>query len=104
MARNSQASRSMRMIPVTLLALCSASAIAFADGKLSGRVIDLNEQPLGGASVIITASDGSETRVVTDPTGQYAAVVRSAGRHTVVFALGKVLSSAQVDIPADGAA
>jgi hypothetical protein len=35
----------MKMIPVTLLVLCGASAVAFADGTLSGRV--LNDQPVG---------------------------------------------------------
>ena len=92
----------MKMIPVTLLVLCGASAIAFADATLSGRVLDLNDQPVGGATVTIKASDGSETRADTDPTGRYVVQVPTTGPHAVSFTLGKIVVGAQVDIPADG--
>src|SRR4029079_10672969 len=94
----------MKMIPVTLLALCGASAVAYADGTLAGRVLDLNDQPVGGAIVTVKGADGAETRTVTDPTGRYVVTVHSAGPHAVTFSFGKVQNGAQVDIPADGKA
>jgi Carboxypeptidase regulatory-like domain len=92
----------MKMIPVTLLVLCGASAIAFADATLSGRVLDLNDQPVGGATVTIKSADGTETRAVTDPTGRYAVQVATTGAHWATFTLGKVVIGGQVDVPADG--
>jgi hypothetical protein len=89
---------------VALLVLLSVSAVAMADSKLSGRVTDQSEQPIGGTTVIITAPDGAETRVVTDPTGGYVATVPAGGRYTVVFTFGKMRIAGQVDVPADGAA
>lgn len=92
----------MKMIPVTLLVLCGASAIAFADATLSGRVLDLNDQPVGGATVTIKSADGTETVAVTDPTGHYAVKVPTTGPHWATFRLGKMVIGGQVDVPADG--
>jgi hypothetical protein len=92
----------MKTIPVTLLVLCGASAIAFADATLSGRVLDLNDQPVGGATVTIKSADGTETLAVTDPTGHYAVKVATTGPHWATFKLGRVVIGGQVDVPADG--
>jgi hypothetical protein len=92
----------MKMIPVTLLVLCGASAIAFADVTLSGRVLDVNDQPVGGATVTFKSADGTETRAVTDPTGHYAVQVATTGPHWATFKLGKVVIGGQVDVPIDG--
>src|SRR6185436_12076818 len=93
----------MRLL-VALFVWCGVSAVAVADSKLSGRVTDNNDQPVGGTTVTITAPDGSETRVVTDPTGAYVATVPTGGPYSVVFAFGKMKIAGQVDVPADGAA
>lgn len=92
----------MKMIPVTLLVLCGASAVAFADATLSGRVLDLNDQPVGGATVTIKSADGTEARAVTDPTGHYVIRIATTGAHAATFTLGKIAIGGQVDIPADG--
>jgi hypothetical protein len=94
----------MTKLSVVLVVLCGASVAAFADGRLSGRVTDRNDQPVGGASVIVTGPDGAEAVVTTDPTGRYVATVPAGGAYTVVFAFGKAKLGAHVDIPADGAA
>jgi hypothetical protein len=78
--------------------------VARADGKLSGRVIDLSDHPVSGASVVIKSPEGSEVRVVTDPTGRYAATVAHGGAYTVTFVLGTMQSAERIDIPDDGAA
>lgn len=94
---------SMRLL-VALFIWCGVSAVAVADSKLSGRVTDRNDQPVGGSTVVITGPDGSVTRVVTDPTGGYAATVPTGGAYSVVFTFGKMKIAGQVDVPADGAA
>ena len=95
---------SMRKLPVVLVALCGASTAALADGRLSGRVTDLNDQPVGDATVVVTGPGGAETVVTTDPTGHYVATVHAGGLYTVMFAFGKAQVGAHVDIPADGTA
>lgn len=94
---------SMRIL-IALLVWCGVSAVAVADSKLSGRVTDRSDQPVGGATVVITGPNGSETRVVTDPTGGYVATVPTGGVYSVVFTFGKLKIGGQVDVPADGAA
>jgi hypothetical protein len=76
--------------------------MAFADGKLSGRVTDHSGQPVGDASVIITSTDGVQSRTVTDPTGHYVTMARGAGPFSVMFAFGPTQVQARVDVPADG--
>ncbi len=94
----------MRKLAVVLLVLCGASAVAFAEGKLSGRLTDLNDQPVQDASVFITGPNGLETRVATDAAGQYAATVRTGGTYSVMFAYGNTRISSRVTIPEGGAA
>jgi len=94
----------MKKLPVVLLVLCGASAVALAEGKLSGRLTDLNDQPVQDASVFITGPDGLEARVATDAAGQYAATVRTGGTYSVMFAYGNMRISSHVTIPEGGAA
>jgi hypothetical protein len=94
----------MNKLPVTLLVLCGATATAIADGKLSGRVTDVNDQPVKDASVVVTGEHGVEATVTTDPTGHYVATVHDGGSYTVTFAFGKTRIGRRVDIPGDGVA
>jgi len=93
----------LRLALFILSGLCGTSGLALADGTLTGRVTDLNEQPVGDAVVIITGADGIQTRTMTDPTGHYAATVPGGGSYAVVFAFGKARVQARLEIPADGA-
>jgi hypothetical protein len=80
------------------------SSPAFADGQLAGRVLDLNNQPVKDASVIVSGPSGNvELTVTTDPTGHYAATV-PGGEHTVIFAFGDTKVTARVVVPDAGSA
>jgi hypothetical protein len=85
-----------------LLVMCGSSAAAFADAKLSGQVTDLNDQPVRGARVVVTGSQGLETLVKTDPTGHYTATVHAAGSYSVVFSFGETQMARRIDVPAEG--
>ena len=93
----------MAKVWAAFLVMCSASSAAFADSKLSGRVTDLNDQPVGGAQVFVTGPDGLETLVRTDPTGHYVATVHTPGGYSIVFSLGKAQMARRIDLPADKA-
>lgn len=94
----------MNKLPVTLLVLCGATATAVADGKLSGRVTDVNDQPVKDASVVVTGEHGVEATVTTDPTGHYVATVHDGGSYTVTFAFGKTRIGRRVEVPDNGVA
>jgi len=83
---------------------CLASSVAFADGRLAGRVTDLSDQPVKDASVFITGAKGLEVTVTTDPTGHYEAKVPTAGPHTVIFAFGNRRVAQKVNVPDGGSA
>ena len=104
-ASGSQAIDRMTKLPMALFilsGLCGTSVLALADGTLTGRVTDLNEQPVGDAVVVITGTDGIQTRTMTDPTGHYAATVPGGGSYAVVFSFGRAHVNARLDIPVDG--
>jgi Carboxypeptidase regulatory-like domain len=82
---------------VTFLLVCGTATSAFADGKISGRVVDVSDQPLRDVSVVISGSTGVEATVVTDPTGHYVANVKP-GPHTVMFTFGNKHVTAKVDV------
>jgi hypothetical protein len=90
-------------LPVLLLVL-AASATAFADSKLSGRVTDLNDQPISGATVFVNGRNGLETMVTTDPTGRYVATVHVPGVYSVVAQFGRTQNDSRIDVPPDGTA
>jgi outer membrane receptor protein involved in Fe transport len=69
--------------PVVLLGLLLTSSIpALADtrGKLAGKVIDQNNQPVPGANVVIV---GTSTGAVADPNGSYAVLNVPVGVYDV---------------------
>jgi len=82
---------------VTLLLVCGAATSAFADGKISGRIVDISEQPLRDVSVVISGPKGVEATVVTDPTGHYVANVKP-GPHTVMFTFGNKHVTSRVEV------
>jgi Carboxypeptidase regulatory-like domain len=82
---------------VTVLLVCGTATSAFADGRITGRVVDVADQPLRDVSVVISGPSGVEATVVTDPTGHYAATVKP-GPHTVIFAFGNKRVTSRVDI------
>ncbi len=81
----------------TVAFVCASATLAFADGKIAGRVVDLADQPLRDVSVVISGAKGVETTVATDATGHYVATV-AAGPHTVMFAFGDKRVTSQVDV------
>jgi hypothetical protein len=93
----------MTKLVAVLVVMCSGATVALADGRVSGRLTDVNEQPVKDATVRIVGS-GVEVEVTTDPTGRYSATVSTGGTYTVTFAFGKTRLSAHVDVPEGGAA
>ena len=89
----------MKKVALTLLVVCGATASAFADGTLTGRVTDLSDQPVKDASVFVSGPDGLEATVTTDPTGRYIATVKVGGPKAVIFAFGNKRIGVKVTIP-----
>jgi hypothetical protein len=82
-----------------LLFVMGVSVPAFADGKLTGRVTDLSDQPVKDASVVVSDPTGAiEATTSTDPTGHYEVTLRP-GLHNVVFAFGNKKVTSKVNIP-----
>lgn len=59
--------------PFEVASTNSGSGADQGQGSLAGLVVDLNNQPLGGATVLITSSNGRYSfKAVTNPAGRYA--------------------------------
>ncbi|MDE3058064.1 MAG: TonB-dependent receptor [Bacteroidota bacterium] len=65
-----------------LLIICSTSLFSGTTGKLAGRVVDKNKEPLPGANVILT---GTTLGGVTDPDGYYTVLNIPPGTYEVQF-------------------
>ena len=87
-----------------VIMVCGLAGVAIADGTLSGRVVDLTDQPVKDATVFVAGSEGLEATVTTDADGRYVATVHHAGTFSVVFAFGKARIGGHVEIPDGGTA
>lgn len=83
-----------------MLVVMATAGGAFADGKVTGKVSDLSDQPVKDASVFISGPNGLEASVTTDPTGRYYAQVKP-GPHTIIFAFGNKRVTATVNVVDD---
>ena len=73
------------------LSLCLCLSVAFpalcaaADLALSGKVVDENEAPVGGARIQVRAEGASEAtvRALADPTGAFRALAPEAASYLI---------------------
>jgi hypothetical protein len=90
----------MRAILVAIL--ISVPLPVLADGTLSGRVVDLNNQPVADATVVVAADDGAEQSVTTGADGRYELLVHGNGSFAVVVAFGGARQAGRVAITDGG--
>jgi len=100
-AMNWAGRNAMKQLAMTLIALGATATAALADVKLSGRVTDLEDKPVQGATVVVTGPTGVVTQATTDADGQYAITVDIGGVYGVVFASGNATRAGKVDLPVD---
>jgi TonB-linked SusC/RagA family outer membrane protein len=76
-----------------VLCICGCCSIAFAQTRVSGRVIDVDNVPIAGASVV---EKGTTNGVVTDNQGNYSLSVQDAGSVLQVSYVGFVVQDITV--------
>jgi hypothetical protein len=84
-----------------MVLIMAVSPAVLADGKLSGRVTDLDDMPVKDAHVVLTGPTGVVTQATTDATGSYAVTVDAAGAYALVIDAGGAQRHLKIDIPAD---
>jgi len=72
--------RALRLATLTAVAILCAAISAFAQSRVEGRVVDQQDRPIRGATVVAIGATTAPLTVSTNNEGQFAGVRVAAGR------------------------